>query len=94
MLDAGRAQGIVVHATLKKWRAFAAEVVHRRTGMVMQVVAEVRSLFIKTLLWHECMGFQVHAILLIEPHDAQAQPFVQHHPAADIGADLGDQGVE
>ncbi|MNR40087.1 hypothetical protein D3C85_1583480 [compost metagenome] len=60
----------------------------------MQVVAKVRGLFVEALLRHECLGLQVNTVLVVEPDDTQAQPLIQHHPPADVGADLRHQGIE
>ncbi|MNN52738.1 hypothetical protein D3C81_1674540 [compost metagenome] len=94
VLDAGRAQSIVVHTAFEERQALATEVVHRCAGMVMQVVSQVRGFFIETFLRHERLGLQMHTILLIKPDDAKAQPLIQHHTPADISADRGHQGIE
>ncbi|MCY1367372.1 hypothetical protein D9M69_543020 [compost metagenome] len=62
--------------------------------MIVQIVPQVSRFLIEALLWHEGLGFKVHALLFVKAHDPQAQPLVQHHPRPDIGTDLRHQGVK
>ncbi|MNQ80024.1 hypothetical protein D3C85_949880 [compost metagenome] len=81
-------------AAFKKGRGFAAQVVYRSAGMIVQVMPQVSRFLIEALLRHEGLGFQVYTLLFVKAHDAQAQPFVQYHPRPDVRADLRHQRIE
>ena len=72
----------------------AHEVVRRRGRVVVQVVAEVEAHLVEALARHEGAGVQAHAAVLVDVHDAQAQPFVQHHARADVAVHARHQGLE
>ncbi|MNP47711.1 hypothetical protein D3C76_1417770 [compost metagenome] len=83
-----------MHAAFKVGPAFAGQVMHRSAGMIVQVMAQIGRFLIEALLWQKGLGFKVYTVLFINMHDAQAQPFVEHHPRADVRADLGHQGIK
>jgi hypothetical protein len=83
-----------VHAALEERRALRFHVVGRGGDVVVQVVAEVERLLVEAAARHEGRAFQHHAILVVDPHHAQAQPFVEQGARADVLADARHQPFE
>ncbi|MCY1422253.1 hypothetical protein D9M71_379290 [compost metagenome] len=75
-------------------RPFLGQVVDSGAGMIVEVVSEIGGLLVKPALRNESHRFQVYAVLVIDSHNAQALPLIQHDTGTDVLADRRHQGIE
>jgi len=90
----GFAQCVILHAAFQQRGLHAQQVTRGRSGMVVQVVAEIEGLFVEAFAGHKGLCIQAHTVFVVQADDPQPQPLIQHHTRADIAVHTGHQAFK